>query len=107
MRALFALAVLLGTTVAALSHSLSAQEFNRWRVWMAAEHQGPEWADVRHAELLAAIANGPRQRTDKRPFTGADFIGTDPWAPPPRPAAAMTPEEMAAAHAAWIAELER
>lgn len=82
MRALFALAALLGTTVAALASGLSAQEFNRWKVWMECEQQGPEWAALHRAQLLAATHNaGLFKRHDGNAFTAADFERPDPWAP--------------------------
>lgn len=93
MRALFALAALLGTTVAALSAVMTAQEFNRWQVWMEAEQQGPDWAALHRAQMMAATHNaGNYQRKDGQAFTGADFHRADPWVEAP----ALTPAEQQA-----------
>jgi len=80
MRALFALACTLGTTVAALSASLTGQEFSRWVLWMQAEQVGPEWQALRHADLIAASHNaGQFKRQGGGAFTAADFRRRDPW----------------------------
>ena len=90
MRALFALAALLGTTVAALAASMTAQEFGRWVVWMEREQQGPDWAATHRAQLLAATHNaGQFQRRGGGQFTAADFARADPWNEAP----ALTPEQ--------------
>lgn len=90
MRDLFALAALLGTTVAALVPALSAQEFERWRIWMAAHQVGPAWAAHHRAEQLAAAYNGGQfKHRDNRAFTAADFTPPDPWAS----AQPLTPEQ--------------
>jgi hypothetical protein len=91
--------------VGELQRCLSAQEFTRWCVWMDAEQQGPAWAAMRHAELMAAVHNGGGLRhADGRPFRVEDFMRTDPWHPPAVVVpAAMTPAQLAAQHAAWVA----
>lgn len=61
---------------------MSAQEFARWQVWLDAHRIGPSWDALRHAELLAAAANGALTKPDKRPFVPAEFMPPDPWAPP-------------------------
>lgn len=85
LRALHTLAYHLKTTTGHLEQCLSAQEFTRWCVWLEAEQIGPEWDALRHAELLAALHNGPMKRADgtSRPFTVREFLRRDPWAPPP------------------------
>lgn len=100
MRALFALAAMLGTPVAVLLPQLTAQEFVRWQVWMAAEQQGPRWAAVHQAELRAAAHNGGLvQHREGRAFAAADFMPPDPWAPP------LTPAQQAAAQEREFARL--
>ena len=47
---------------------------------MHAHHIGPEWDAMRHAQLMAALHNGPLVKPDKRPFTAADFLPPNPWA---------------------------
>lgn len=90
MRALFAIAAILGTTVASLMASLSGQEFARWQAWMHAERMTPEWGHLRHAELVAAMHNsGHVKHKDGRLFAARDFMPRDPWAASP----ALTPEE--------------
>lgn len=90
MRALYALAATLGTTVAVLSANLSGQEFARWVLWMNGERVGPQWQQQRHAELMAAVHNGGQvKRQAGGIFRPSDFLPTDPWNPP-RPA---TPAE--------------
>ena len=102
MRALHNLAALLGTTVAVLSATLSAQEFVRWQVWMDAEQRGAEWDAARHAQLLAAAHNGGQfQRKGGGPFTAADFQRHDPWAVQEP----LTPEQLAERQAAEYAAL--
>lgn len=90
MRALFALAALLGTTVATLAGTLSAQEFNQWQVWLQVQQVGPEWDALRHAELLATASNGGQYRHRAgRPFNAGDYLRPDPWAEPQ----SLTPEQ--------------
>lgn len=93
MRALFAIAAMLGTTVASLMASLTGQEFARWQAWMQAERVGPEWVNLRHAELVAAMHNsGQVKHKDGRLFTAGDFMPRDPWAHQPE----LTPEQQLA-----------
>jgi hypothetical protein len=87
-------------TVSWLQQNISAQEFARWQVWMDAHRVGPGWAALRHAELLAATHNGAVLKQDKRPFTAADFMPHDPWAPPPPPPEVCSAQAMAAQLAA-------
>ena len=78
---MFTLAAVLGTTVGALVPALSAQEFERWRVWMSAAQVGPAWAAHHRAEQLAATYNGGQfKHRDNRAFAAADFTAPDPWA---------------------------
>lgn len=103
MRDLFTLAALLGTTVAALVPALSAQEFERWRIWMDAHQIGPTWAAHHRAEQLAAAYNGGTvKHRDNRPFTPADFAAPDPWAS----AQPLTAEQERQRLAAQFAQLQ-
>lgn len=95
LRALFALASHLRTTVSSLQQSLSAQEFVQWTLWMQAEQVGPEWDALRHAQLLAAVANGEGVKPDKRLFTAADFQTPDPWVPADKRPKFLNPEDAA------------
>lgn len=107
MRALFAIACVLGTTVGALVQGLSAREFTQWLLWMDNEQVGPQWQRLRHAELMAATGNAGRtQHVDSRPWEPRDFLRADPWAPPPAPAAAITPAQRKAQHDAWLRRQE-
>lgn len=60
---------------------LSGREFTRWLVWLDTEQVGPEWDAWRHAQLLAALHNGPLQKPDKSVFSAAEFMRRDPWTP--------------------------
>lgn len=93
LRALFALASHLRTTVSSLQQSLGAQEFVQWMQWMQAEQVGPDWDALRHAELLAAVANGAVVKPDKRMFTAADFQRPDPWVPPDKRPKFLSPQD--------------
>ncbi len=100
MRALHELAVVLGTSVAVLVATLSAQEFARWKVWLQAEQVGPRWDALRHAELLAAVHNGGNyQRKGGGAFTRKDFMPADPWQAVPQ----LTPEQLQAQQEAEFA----
>lgn len=77
---MYALAWHLRTTPEALEQRLSAQAFTRWQLWLHTEQATPAYQAIRHAQLLAALHNGPMVRKDKQPFTPADFW-RDPWAP--------------------------
>ena len=77
---------------------MSAQEFGEWITFMQHEQQTPGAERFRHAQLLAAVHNGPLTRHDKALWRVADILPADPWAPPdaePAPAA-PTAAELAA-----------
>lgn len=104
MRALYTLAATLGVTVAQLSATLSAQEFARWQVWLAAEQRTPAAQAARHAQLLAAAHNGGAfQRKGGGPWTAADFERADPWAV----LRELTPQQMAERLAREYAQLQQ
>ena len=69
-------------------------------MWLDAHHVGPQWAALRHAELLAALHNGALLKPDKKPFRALDFMPPDPWAPAPPPPAVATAQDLAAQLAA-------
>lgn len=100
-----ALAHSLKTTTAEIERRFSALEFNERVAWMEMEQVGPRWERRRHAELLAAIANGACERRGGGMFTAADFI-RDPWAPPAEPKKPATKEEERAALEAQIKAME-
>ena len=93
MRDAYTLAQLLGCTVAGLvGRNLSAQEFEHWRVIMKAEQLHPRVAQLRHAQLLAAVYQGPSTRKGvRRPWLASDFMAPDPWADSPLPGAVGAP----------------
>lgn len=68
-----ALAHALNTTTADIER-WSAREFNERLAWMDAEQIGPFWERARHAQLLAAIANGACERTGGGMFSAKDFL---------------------------------
>lgn len=61
----------------------------------------------RHAQLMAALHNGPMTRKNKQAFAAADFMPSDAWAPPapPKPAAAAA-DAVAASVAAINAQMK-
>lgn len=71
---------------------------------MQAEQQGPAWDAVRHAQTMAATYNAAgAKHKDGRPFGAEDFMRDNPWQAAPR-RAAMTPQQLAAMHKAWLAQ---
>ena len=67
-------------TVGELGRRLGAAEFGRWLAFMAAEELGPAAERARHAELMAALHNGPLTRKSKALWSAAEFAPR-PWAP--------------------------
>lgn len=67
------------------------------------EELSPRAHVVRHARLLAAAANGPLKRRDRKPWAASDFLGADAWAPPqakkPPPTAAQLRAQVTALNA--------
>jgi hypothetical protein len=66
-------------------------------VFWSIEPGGPSGEVQRWASLMAATANGPMVRRDKRPFTAADFWPKDVWDLPPeqapkKPGGTMAPD---------------
>jgi len=59
---------------------MSAQEFGEWKVIFSCEQLHPAVERQRHAQLLAAAANGPLTRNDRRRFSTSDFDPGDGWA---------------------------
>ncbi len=48
---------------------------------MKAEQLHPRVAQLRHAQLLAAVYQGPSTRKGvRRPWLASDFMAPDPWA---------------------------
>lgn len=51
-----------------------------------AEQLHPRVAQLRHAQLLAAVYQGPSTRRGQRlPWVASDFTAPDPWAASPVP----------------------
>lgn len=72
---------------------MSAKEFGEWNTLFALEGLSLAAERLRHAQLLAAVHNGPLTRQDKSLWRAADLLPPDPWAPqeesdtsPPTPA---------------------
>jgi hypothetical protein len=82
-RALFELASHLKCTVTWLERNLSAQEFHEWHAWLDAQRIGPSWDALRHAEVLAAAANGALRQREGRSWAARDFMPPDPWGDAP------------------------
>jgi len=60
------------------------------------ERVGAQWDRLHHAQLMAALLNGPSQRQDKRAWQASDFMPADPWAPPPPALGEGSPGQLAA-----------
>lgn len=64
----------LGCTVAELEERLSGLEWAEWMVFMAEEGVLPVVGDVRHAEILAALHNGPLTKRDRNLWSAKDMM---------------------------------
>ncbi|MBL0918043.1 MAG: hypothetical protein IBJ14_05030 [Hydrogenophaga sp.] len=104
-RLAFLLADRLGRTVEQLGREMSAEEFLEWQVMYQAEGLTPGAQRLRHAQLLAAMHNGPLGRRDKTLWKPGQFVSSDPWR---RAAvvAAPTAESIAAQVAAINARID-
>lgn len=51
---------------------------------------------VRHAQLRAAIANGVMTRHSRKPFSAAELLPSNPWAPPPGKPGPFTFQQLSA-----------
>lgn len=74
---------------------MGASEFGEWMVWFSREQVHPHATRLRHAQLLAAAANGALTRPGKQLFAAAEFLA-DPWAPPEPPPEPLTAASVAA-----------
>lgn len=84
---------------------MSAEEFEEWSVMFNAEDLHPAAARIRHAQLLAALHNGPLTRKGKKLWLVTEFL-RDPWsetldAAPRRLTAAQVKEQVATINATW------
>lgn len=79
---------------------MSGLEFAEFVAFIRAEEATEAHDRLRHAQLLAALHNGPLVRNDKRLFTTADFLEPDPWAP-------AEPEDLGMSPAAGAAIFNR
>lgn len=82
---------------------MSTEEFEQWRVMFRIEELHPQAEQLRHGEMLAAIATGALTRRNKRPWLASDFMRADPWAPKPRKRAPPTFQQLSAQVAAMNA----
>jgi len=89
---------------------MSAQEFGEWQAMFRIEGWHPSAAQWRHAQTLAAAANGPitRKNAPDTMWRATDFAPdpADPWdamlQPPPLPA---TPAQINAAVHAHVQQM--
>ncbi len=84
---------------------MSVEEFLEWQVMYQAEGLTPGAQRQQHAQLLAALHNGPLTRRDKALWKTGQFIGADPWRRA-AVAAAPTAESIAAQVAAINARID-
>jgi hypothetical protein len=73
---------------------VSAEEFAEWSEMFSAEELHPNAERVRHAQLLAALANGELRHPSKKMFAAQDFM-RDPWKKP-EPKVRLTAAQVAA-----------
>jgi len=66
---------------------MSAQEFGEWITFFQHEQLHPAADRQRHAQLLAAVHNGPLTRNDKALWQSSQLMPADVWAPPAPPPA--------------------
>lgn len=78
-RLAFLLADRLGRTVDELGREMSAAEFLEWQVMYQAEGLAPAAGRLQHAQVLAALHNGPLTRRDKALWRTGQFMLADPW----------------------------
>lgn len=60
---------------------MTSEEFTEWSVMFSAEELHPSAERMRHAQLVAALHNGPVPRVDKRRWKANDFL-SNPWETP-------------------------
>lgn len=60
---------------------MSSEEFGLWLAYRSVQPFGPMMAMPAIADVLAAIANGPMTRKDKRDWRPEDFIDRERWKP--------------------------
>lgn len=79
---------MLGCTIGELGDRMTSEEFALWLAYRRTQPFGPLLAPLMPmlADMLAAMANGPLQRNDKRLWRADDFLPPRLWAPEPAPA---------------------
>jgi hypothetical protein len=73
---------------------MSAQEFAQWSVMFTAEELHPSAGRLRHAQVMAALHNGPLTRKGNKLWETQEFM-RDPWAAP-KAKPKFTPAQIAA-----------
>jgi hypothetical protein len=81
LRAAIEVAAVIGCTVKELGVRMDSEEFGWWLAYRSVQPFGPMALMPALAELLAAIANGPGTRKDKRGWRPDDFIDRNRWKP--------------------------
>jgi hypothetical protein len=72
---------------------MSAEEFAEWSVMFSAEELHPSAERFRHAQVMAALHNGPLTRKSKKLWDAAEFM-RDGWKAP-EAKKRMTPAQVA------------
>lgn len=75
---------------------MSTEEFEQWRVMFRVEELHPQSEQLRHAQLLAAIATGAIGRRGKKAWLPSDFMKAEPWAVKPAKRAPPTFQQLSA-----------
>lgn len=81
---------------------MSSEEFEEWSVMFSAEELHPAADRIRHAQLLAALHNGPLTRRAKKLWGATEFLH-DRWEAPKDKPRRLTPAQVAAQVASFNA----
>lgn len=88
---------------------MSAEEFGEWQVMFNTEQLHPANERLQHAQVLAALHNGPLSKPDKTLWQASRFLDLTPWAleeQTPAEPAQPTAEQLAKQVAAINAKFE-
>lgn len=81
---------------------MSGADFGEWMVFLHRESLMPAHEHGRHADMLAALHNGPLQRKDKKLWDTPHFVWGERWTLPPPPPPKLTKEQSRAQLRAFV-----